>query len=209
MTCEETTLALGAYVLGALEPDERRQVRDHLSQCRRCAEEYAEFEGLPALLDRVRLEDLQNAPVTPSPDLFDRVAAAAAAENRRVRRRWLLVAAAVVALFAGGIGAVVWTSVGGQEQTQSVVAGSVHVTVQAAGDENGTTLDVTARGLPPRTDCQLVVVDRAGHRHGAGWWKATYEGEASFKGWSEVPRSDVADLLLLDKAGQQLIRVPL
>ena len=29
MTCEETALSLGAYVLGALEPEERRAVREH------------------------------------------------------------------------------------------------------------------------------------------------------------------------------------
>ena len=93
MTCEETTLSLGAYLLGALEPEERRQVREHLSACPACAAEYADLKDLPAVLDRVTLEDLHAPPVSPSPDLFDRVASAAAAEDRRVRRRWLLVAA--------------------------------------------------------------------------------------------------------------------
>ena len=52
VTCPVTT-ELGAYVLGALEPAERRQVEGHLGDCPACAAELAELEPLPALLDRV------------------------------------------------------------------------------------------------------------------------------------------------------------
>jgi anti-sigma factor RsiW len=208
VSCEETTLALGAYTLGALDPDERGRVEDHVRECPGCAAELAEFRDLPALLDRVRIEDLQTPPMTPSPDLFDRVASAAAAEDRRVRRRWLLVAAAVAVVLAGGVGGAVWAN-RATDPTYSVVSGPVHVTVRALANTAGTTLDVTVAGLPPRTDCWLVVVDEDGQRHDAGWWQATYEGEASFRGWTDVPRPDVADLLLVDEDGVLLVRVPL
>lgn len=208
MTCDATTLALGAFVLGALEPAERRQVREHLSRCPLCAAEYSEFEGLPALLDKVRLDDLETGRVAPSPELFDRVAAAAAEDRRAVRRRWLVAAAAVAVLLAGGGGTSVWVAQQGGEPTHAVAAGQVRMTVQAVGDETGTTLGVTVAGLPPGTDCRLVAVDRAGVRYLAGEWKATYEGKAWFKGWTEVPRSRLADVLLLDAQGKLLVRVP-
>ena len=76
---------LGAYVLGALSPEERRRFEEHLDGCALCAAELAEFADIPALLDRVRPEDLQPVAVTPSPELFDRVSAAA--RVARTRRR--------------------------------------------------------------------------------------------------------------------------
>lgn len=208
MTCEETELALGAYVLGALEPAERRQVREHLSACPACAAEAAELEGLPALLDRVRPEDLQAAPVIPSPDLFDRVVSAATAEDRRARHRWLLVAAAVLVLLAGGVGTAVWAG-WGSDPVHTAAAGPVHMSVRALGDSTGTTLDVRVVGLPPRENCRLVVVDDAGKRHEAGQWLATYEGEASFRGWTDVARSDLARVVLLGTDGKELVRLRL
>ena len=215
MTCEETRTALGAYVLGALEPEERREVRDHLSVCSACAQEYAELEPLPALLDRVSLADLQAEPVRPSPDLFERVASAAAAEgreraakDRRVRRRWLVAAVATVVLLGGGVGAAVWLS-RDVTTTHSVMAGDLHVTVRATEDEGGTILDLTVDGLPPRTGCWLFAVDEAGAHHDAGWWTVDYEGEGSFRGWTDVPRSELAELLLRDEQDDVLVRVPL
>jgi anti-sigma factor RsiW len=208
VTCQETELALGAYVLGALEPAERRQVREHLADCPACAAEVAELEGLPALLDRVRPEDLQAAPVAPSPDLFDRVLAAAAAEDRRVRHRWLLVAAAVLVLLAGGVGTAVWAG-WGSDPVHTAASGPVHMSVRALGDTAGTTLDVRVAGLPPRENCRLLVVDDGGTRHAAGEWLATYEGEASFRGWTDVTRSDLAAVVLLGTDGRVLVRLSL
>jgi hypothetical protein len=196
-------------VLGALEPEERREVRDHLSACPACALEYADLKPLPLVLDRVTLEDLHASPaVTPSPDLFDRVATAAAAEDRRIRRRWLLLVAAVAVLFLAGVGAAVWVN---QDNTQSVVAGDVHVTVTTAADDSGdgTVLDVSASGLPPRSNCHLVVVDDTGTRHDAGSWMVDYEGEASYRGWADVPESQVANVEMRDDDGTLLVRVPL
>jgi hypothetical protein len=215
MTCPEGATDLGAYVLGALDPAERRQVDEHVAGCPACAAELAEFAALPALLDRVRPEDLQAPSATPSPDLFDRVSAAAAAESRGAGartggrgRRLLLVAAAALVVVGAGAGITSWL-LGSGEETRSVVAGPVHMTVTVSEQGDGTALDVIVAGVPPRTNCTLVVLDRAGDRHQAGEWSATYEGEAWFKGWSDVDRSDVDDILLLGTDGQELVRVPL
>jgi hypothetical protein len=209
MTCPEGATDLGAYVLGALEPADRREVEEHVRGCPSCAAELAGFRTLPRLLDMVDPDDLQAAPVEPSRDLFERVSAAAAAERRSgAGRRRLLVAAAVVAVLGAGAG-VTSRLLGPDEETHSVVAGTVRMTVTATERGDGTSLDVTVAGVPARTNCTLVVVDRDGERHRAGEWAATYAGEAWFKGWSDVDRSDVEDVVLLGTDGRELVRVPL
>jgi hypothetical protein len=207
MTCPERATDLGAYVLGALEPADARRVEGHVRGCAACAAELAEFRTLPPLLDRVRPGDLDDASVAPSPDLFERMAAAAAADrSRRPLRSRLLVAAAVIAvLVAGGT---TWALLSG-EQTHSVVAGEVRMTVTVTAQDEGTALDVDVAGVPARTECTLVVVDEDGASHRAGEWSATYAGKASFTGWSDVDRSDVADVVLLAADGTELVRVPL
>ena len=224
MTCRVVATDLGAYVLGALDPSERRRVDEHVGECPVCAAELSEFAVLPALLDRVGSEDLQVPAVTPSSDLFERFSAAAAADRprtsirarkaraarsgQRPRGRLLLVAAAVVAVVGAGAGITRW-ALGPTEVTRSVVAGDVRMTVTATARGDGTALDVVVAGLPAEENCRLVVVDRDGGRHQAGEWSATYAGEAWFKGWSDVDRSAVHDVVLLGTEGQELVRVPL
>lgn len=97
----------GPYVLGALDPDERRAFEDHLATCAECRAEVQDFAGLPGLLSRLptaeAIEVLSDsaAPVTPlSPTLLDTV------RKERRARRWRAVAigtaaAAAVALVVG------------------------------------------------------------------------------------------------------------
>jgi predicted anti-sigma-YlaC factor YlaD len=210
MTCREGATDLGAYVLGALDPVDRRRMDEHVLDCPACAAELEELAALPPLLATVPLDDLRDAPVTPSPDLYDRVAAAAAAERPAPARgrRWLLVAAALLAVVGAGAGITSWV-LGAGEMTRTVVAGPVHMSVTVTGQGDGTVLDVSVAGVPAHTNCTLVVVDRDGDRHPAGKWAATYEGKAWFKGWSDVDRSDVENVVLLGSQGQELVRVPL
>jgi hypothetical protein len=212
MTCQDTAPALGAYVLGALEPAEREQVDEHVHGCPECAAELADLRVLPPLLARVRLEDLESGPVTPSPGLFERVAAAAAADVDspfRRSRRWL-VAAAAVAVLGAGVGVTSWvTGSAVPEPAHSAVAGTVHMTVTADRQSDGTGLDVMVAGVAPSEECRLVVVDHDGGRHQAGAWTAGYTGAATFRGWTAVQRAAVADVVLLGTDGRELVRVPL
>lgn len=206
MICRDGATDLGAYVLGALEAEERDRVDEHLRGCPGCATELAELEALPALLDRVDPDDLRTAPVPPSPELFERMSAAAGAPRRRARRRLLVAAAVLAVLGAGGVTTWVLQS---EESSRSVQAGAVRMTVTATAQGDGTSLDVTVAGLPAQEQCRLIVVDRDGTRHQAGEWTVTYGGEAWFKGWSDVDRSAVDDVVLLGTDGRELVRVPL
>src|SRR5215468_6671040 len=53
MECADARVALGVYVLGAIDTVERTQVDAHLAGCHDCRDELAGLAGLPALLSRV------------------------------------------------------------------------------------------------------------------------------------------------------------
>ncbi len=55
--CREARVALGVYVLGAIDPAERTLVDAHLATCQACRAELAEFAGLPRLLSLVPAAD--------------------------------------------------------------------------------------------------------------------------------------------------------
>jgi anti-sigma factor RsiW len=206
VTCPQT-LDLGVYVLGALPPDERRRFEEHLAGCPECAAELAELEPLPALLGRVRPEDLEPVRVTPSPGLFGRVAAAARARRAQRRRRLVLAAAAVVVVGTGaGAGMAVWSQ-DDDGGTWTASSNGLQLTVSASEARDGSALDVTVAGLPAGQDCELVVVDREGDRHAAGVWSATYSGEASWRGWTTVAPSSLSEIVLLAEDGRELARI--
>jgi anti-sigma factor RsiW len=201
-------IGLGAYVLGALDADERHRVGEHVGTCPDCAAELAEFRSLPALLDRVRPEDLQPVAVAPSPDLFARTAAAAdTGRPRGLRTRtWALVAAAVLAVLGVGAGVTVWAT-GSGEQSAVASAGPVRVLVTASPEEDGVALDVTVAGLRPGETCRLVAVDRDGNRHAAGKWPASDVGDGRWVGWADLDSSALAGVALLGDGGRELARV--
>jgi anti-sigma factor RsiW len=206
MTCPDAASDLGAYVLGALEPADRRRVDEHLRRCPACAAELAEFAALPGQLARVDPADLSPVGVTPSPDLFARMSAAAAPPPRRLRT-WALVAAAVLVLAGAGAGVAVWTT-GSGEQTVTATAGAVRATVTASAVDDGSVLVVSVAGMPPGQTCHLVAVDRDGTRHPAGSWAASPNGDGTWRGWAEVQRADLAEVVLLGDGDRELVRVP-
>jgi Putative zinc-finger len=58
MTCPRT-VALGAYVLGALEREERAELEAHLDTCGICREELDRLAPLPGLLSRLTVEEAE------------------------------------------------------------------------------------------------------------------------------------------------------
>ena len=80
---------LGPYVLGALEPEEEREVEEHLSRCARCREEAQDLR-----LAHERLTDLAGVTQTPPTELKERVMYGV---PRRERRRAPLAIVAVAA----------------------------------------------------------------------------------------------------------------
>jgi hypothetical protein len=207
VTClDPAATGLGAYVVGALNPEERRSVERHVGECPVCAAELAELEALPAMLDRVRPEDLQSVPVAPSPDLFDRMSAAARRTGRHRRRAWGLVAAAVLVLGGIGAGVAVWVSQP-DEQTVTASSGPVDVTLTASRAEDGVELYVAVEGMRPGEMCTLVAVGRDGSWHPAGDWPVSADGDGEWESWADVELSELAEVAVLGDGGRELARL--
>src|SRR5262249_23596710 len=112
--CGGIRLALGVYVLGGIDPAARALVDAHLRVCPDCREELAGLAGLPALLGRVRLPDIERLALDktelrdleePPAELLDSLLGQISA--RRRARRWrgvLVAAAAAIIAIGGGIG---------------------------------------------------------------------------------------------------------
>ncbi|MEV0680427.1 zf-HC2 domain-containing protein [Actinosynnema sp. NPDC050436] len=130
MSCVHT-VALGAYLLGSLEPAERSAFERHLRGCATCRREVLRLAPLPGLLGQVRLEDLELPFEDPAPDPDLRpLTGPAPGTAAPPRRRWPvpagvgvlvaglvvvagLVAAGVLVLRPAGIAPVTWAAVGG------------------------------------------------------------------------------------------------
>jgi len=65
--------AVGAYLLGALEPEENDRVAGHLVTCASCRAEYGELTELLPLLASVTETEAVNGPVRPEPAVLGRV----------------------------------------------------------------------------------------------------------------------------------------
>jgi hypothetical protein len=97
----------GAYVLGALSPEERVAFERHLPGCDSCARSVRYLAGLPGLLARVPVEILDpEQPPVPVPETLLPALVRAARRNQR-RRMWitggLVAAAAAIAIGAVGV----------------------------------------------------------------------------------------------------------
>ena len=96
-----------AYVLGALSPTDRLEFGRHLPGCESCRRSVAEMAGLPGLLGRVPVEQVE-APVPFEPLPATVLPALVAVVRREQRRKAVLVtlgAAAAIVVVALGVGA--------------------------------------------------------------------------------------------------------
>ena len=172
-SCEQHRSALGAYALGALDPDEAAAVRRHLESCPECAAEHDELAPLPGLLALAGgAEKAVTEPLSPAFEerLLDAYARDHASSPRRrlkwrmPRRRWLAVGAVGVAALAA---AFVGVQVAGDDQPatdydltfQNVGApqGTVAKAAVESTDE-GTRVKLAIRGLPPDEDAVYEVL---------------------------------------------------
>ena len=81
---------IGAFVLGGLDAESEKRVREHLSTCTECSAAHAELAGIPALLDlAVVTGATEEEPLPPAIEerLLDRFAREHAEPRPRRRRR--------------------------------------------------------------------------------------------------------------------------
>jgi hypothetical protein len=150
---------LGGYVLGVLDDDEVRSIRDHLAGCAECRTEVAELEAMRELLGEVPPEAFLDGPPeggdlllqrtlrrvraeAAAPDqASDRSARRARATRPAGRQRFALAAASVVAVAVAAAGFVVGrtTAPGGLAQPPPATSGAtVPGTRRVSGTDPGT-----------------------------------------------------------------------
>lgn len=217
---------LGAYALGALEPDEVREVDEHLATCAECRTEVAELEEMKYFLGEVPPEAFLDGPPEGGDLLLQRTlreVRALTPESAPMpipvkrRSRWLLVAAAVLVV-AGALGGGV--AIGRSTAPDNApVAGSKVVT--ATDTTTGTTMVTTVeprggwswirvnlKGLKAGAECEMFVTDTSGRTWGAGSWvvspKAAREGSA-FGGGVLVPLDQVRSVEIKTVQGQRVV----
>jgi anti-sigma-K factor RskA len=216
MTPEHTQQreALAAYVVGSLEPAERRAVEQHIRACRDCADELARLTPLPGLLGRVSEQEARSDLLVPGRDLLDGVIRRLADHERTLRRqvrRWRMVA--IAACIAAVVVAVVAVEPWSSEPDRVVVTAEPVTTaatattgeVAAIAWEWGTTVELAAADLPRRDGYVLWAVAEDGRRERAGSWGQTASGNAKVRGASSIARSDLARVEVTDRDGQVIL----
>jgi len=211
LTCSMATQALGAYLVGALDPHERADVEAHLAHCPACRDELAGLAGLPGLMSRLTVDEVLAGPPAVDDALLERLLSSASRERRVARhRRWLAVAAAVVMLAVGTVGGVTAYRASNATHWHSVSAasGRVHMTVAMASVSTGTSLNLHLSGVPAEQWCRLVAVSDSGKREVAGSWDATYAGTAAIKGTTAIPYQHLSQLVIETGDGTVLVSTP-
>ena len=233
LDCADAEIALGALVLGSLDPAEREAVEAHVASCPTCAAALAEIAPLPGLLHRAALSpaelELGPAPQRILDGALARVRAEEAASGSEAeaktkneaplapvvplrRRRLPLLAAAAVAVLALVLGAGWWQASHKAPATLtasgSSAASGVKATVVMTPTDSGTTLDLTLSGVTPGEHCSLVAVSANGTHEVTSTWVANYEGDATITGSTGISLADIERFDITTPDGTTLLQVP-
>lgn len=225
MTPDPFATSAGAYVLGALAPEERHAFELHLRECADCRAEVRGLAGLPGLLSRVPLRDVQadeasEPPDTLLPGLLNRVRRA-----RRTRRAVLIsgslaLAACLVAVLAvflspgGGTGAPSPAPTPEAYRMTKVTPGPITATARVAAAPGGSKIDldcVYREGKPSgryggEPAYTLAVLDRYGQTHRVATWHIA-GGETSLSSALSVTSDDIKLIQIRDASDTVLLRL--
>lgn len=208
LSCHDATVALGAYLVGALDPRERADVDRHLASCPSCRDELAALAPLPGMMSRLSLAEAVSGPPPIDDAMLERLMVAAQRDRRGAsHRRWLAAAAAVVVLAGGTTAGVAgWHATHTTHwQRLSVASGPIHMSVDLEPAATGTTVHLWLRGVNRGQRCRLIAISDTGVRDVAGSWEATYSGTAVIKGTTSIERNHLAKLVIETYSGQSLV----
>jgi hypothetical protein len=218
----------GAYVLGALSPEERLEFERHLARCPACARAVQQLAGLPGLLSQVSAEVLESAPVDePVPDTL---LPALVREVRRGRRRrhWAtgLAAAAAVVAVAGVSVAVVTAGDDGPPSTAPSISAAPSQQMTPVGTSGttgwltltsvawGTRLELTCSypmpegyhgGGPPTYE--MVVHTREGATERVATWRGVADRPITITGATALEAADIVSVEVQISGGPRVLRL--
>lgn len=224
--CQES-VSLGAYLLGALEPEERRALERHIAGCAHCQAELVELAPLPGLMRHTAFEELSESAevaesLSPARESADdaglRPMAVPPQHRRRGRRRAALAAGLALAASAAGVGvyAVVEHTTTTGKPTVTAAATwdatdpTTHVSATAAlfPEAWGTQFQLKLGGLPSDITCHLVVHGQGGRSETAGTWGSGYALSAQVPASTSISPAQITGLDIVDGTGKTLVHLP-
>ncbi len=201
-----------AYVLGSLDPADRRDFEEHLRDCDACRAAVTELAGLPGLLRLVPAQEAEQLGSAPDGEVVALAALARAADRTRRRRSLRLAAVAAALVLLGGVAGVLlrWPSApaGGTAAAGQVTAlhlepvGAIDVSADLTLQEKGwgTRIDWECRypgaSWPDGTGptYELVLVDGDGARTVVATWRARSVGARGLGASSSIATDDITSV---------------
>ena len=204
-----------AYVLGALNSDERREYERHLAGCDRCRAAVAELSGMPGLLAMLDLDEVMALDhAQPDPPLRPEVLESVLDKvgSRRRRGRWLTSAAVglAAALLAVGLVIAIRPETIGLHTSTTEQAGAqmldmtkvsstpINASIALTGFGWGTRIDMACsygdwghQDVPPQT-LGMVVVGHDGSRSEIATWLGVSGATALPSGTTPMALEDIA-----------------
>jgi hypothetical protein len=217
-----------AYVIGALDPQDRRAFEKHLAGCARCTAAVTELAGMPGLLAQVPTEQMlvpKTAPDAPPETLLPRLAATI---RRQRLRRWAvsgLVGAVAAACLVTGIVLTARDVTSGEPRPPqgialamtAVVSSPLTATVRMDQVSWGTRLNLECtygEAESPRATrwgaqtYRLVLVPKDGSAtQQVAQWKALPGRTVTLPGSTDLTMAQIKDIRLLDGGGATLMHV--
>ncbi len=184
-----------AYVLGALDTEERLSYEAHLAGCKTCQSEIQSFSAIPGLLNRAGTDKLIEAPPRVAESMVARIQSEWS-ELARSRNRWRWVAgAAAVAALVLGFASLAPPSEAGIEmvvQSGSIATGTVTLDERAWG----TAITLELRELPPNDTYVAWAVDKNGEWQQVASWGPTPNSSAHVSGASSFETTDLERIVV-------------
>lgn len=187
----------GAYTIGALDPDDRRDFEAHMRSCRDCQAQVGQLTSIAGMLAQVDPEMLYDEPDPAVAAAIERRARAEISGLVTSRRRWQWLAAGAVAVCLVAVVAFVWPS--DRVDTVELVIGdstAEATSIRAEAKGWGTELHVELAGLPDRTGYQMWTVDADGGWVVAATWGPTPSGGAIVTGATSTSFDDISRVLV-------------
>ena len=231
MTCELAHLD-AVYVLGALAPNERLEFERHLAGCAECSRSVRELAGLPGLLARVDLDELEPADGPPLPSTL---LPSLVREVRRTQRRRSVLVGAVAATVAAVVATAlaVWAGVEPDREPDSpaspaaaatrtpglpmvpVAPTAVRADVLVTNVAWGTRLDVTCSYAAEDEDYEasggaeyaLVVRTRDGRAEQVATWRGLPGRTMRLSAATAARRSEIETVEMRTSDGVVLLRL--
>jgi hypothetical protein len=206
-----------AYLLGALDAEQREAYERHLRDCPICRDRVAEFAELPEVLARADVSawEPEPPPDTLLPRLLRQVAASRRQRARRVGALAVAAACLLALLSTGGV--LAWQHTH-QPRTLAMQpvgpnAAGVHATVRLAG--SGSTTRVTlVCGYPghygsyPKDDApsyRMVIFNRRGDMVDLGSWTPQPDEDVQITRTSPWPRQNIGRIEVSDDHGRTVL----